>query len=97
MNKFAGLTSQRAPVVEEPEAPQPAAQGEQVRMLGGRVPDSIFREFTFAKLSAEADLHVKKVTTEEGLEAIVRALRDPVVRERWLAELQTVRRGRRES
>jgi hypothetical protein len=68
---------------------------EAVRMLGGRVPDPIFREFTFAKLSAESDLHVRKITTEEGLEAMVRALRDSEVREKWLAELQEVRKERR--
>lgn len=102
MNKFSGLTARKT-VEAEPEQqqkePVPSAvpvQSQTVRMLGGRVPDSIFREFTYLKLGAEPDLQVKRITTEEALEAIVRALRDPKVRTRWLEELREVRRARRD-
>lgn len=94
MNKFEGLAKARSAPQEPEQTPAAAPVQEVVRMLGGRVPDAIFREFTRAKMDAEADLHVWKVTTEEGLEALVRALRDPAVRERWLEELQVVRQGR---
>jgi hypothetical protein len=99
MNKFSGLTARKSldPEPEVKEAPvAPAAQPQVVRMLGGRVPDPIFREFTYLKLSAEPELQVKRVTTEEALEAMVRALRDPEVRARWLEELRDVRRERRD-
>lgn len=99
MNKFSGLTS-RTVEPSEPAAKVPAVptavQPQVVRMLGGRVPDPIFREFTYLKLSAEPELQVKRVTTEEALEAMVRALRDPEVRSRWLDELRDVRRERRD-
>lgn len=99
MNKFSGLTSRKVEV-PEPAAKVPAVptavQPQVVRMLGGRVPDPIFREFTYLKLSAEPELQVKRVTTEEALEAMVRALRDPEVRSRWLDELRDVRRERRD-
>ncbi len=104
MNKFAGLTARKATPAEAepkemsvaPEIPAPSAQQQVVRMLGGRVPDPIFREFTYLKLGAEPDLQVKRITTEEALEAMVRALRDPEVRARWLDELRIVRRARRD-
>lgn len=99
MNKFAGLTSGKTtdpePKAKETTAAQPV-QSQVVRMLGGRVPDPIFREFTYLKLGAEPDLQVKRITTEEALEAMVRALRDPEVRARWLEELREVRRERRD-
>ena len=99
MNKFAGLTSRKAaesePETKEAITPQPV-QSQVIRMLGGRVPDPIFREFTYLKLGAEPDLQVKRITTEEALEAMVRALRDPEVRTRWLEELRKVRKERRD-
>jgi hypothetical protein len=101
MNKFAGLTARKAAPSEPepsetPAAPAPAPQSQVVRMLGGRVPDPIFREFTYLKLGAEPDLQVKRITTEEALEAMVRALRDPEVRAHWLEELREVRRSKRD-
>ena len=49
MNKFAGLTSRKTtdsePEAKEAITPQPV-QSQVIRMLGGRVPDPIFREFT---------------------------------------------------
>lgn len=99
MNKFSGLTARKTtgpePEAKEVAVPQ-AIQPQVVRMLGGRVPDPIFREFTYLKLGAEPDLQVKRITTEEALEAMVRALRDPEVRTRWLEELRDVRRERRD-
>lgn len=99
MNKFAGLTSRKTtdsgPEAKEAITPQPV-QAQVIRMLGGRVPDPIFREFTYLKLGAEPDLQVKRITTEEALEAMVRALRDPEVRTRWLEELRKVRKERRD-
>lgn len=99
MNKFSGLTARKTPSAE-PEAKEVSVtsttQPQVIRMLGGRVPDPIFREFTYLKLGAEPDLQVKRITTEEALEAMVRALRDPEVRNRWLDELREVRRSRRD-
>ena len=99
MNKFAGLTSRKTtdpePEAKEAITPQPV-QSQVIRMLGGRVPDPIFREFTYLKLGAEPDLQVRRITTEEALEAMVRALRDPEVRARWLEELREVRKERRD-
>ena len=99
MNKFAGLTSRKTtdsePEAKEAITPQPV-QSQVIRMLGGRVPDPIFREFTYLKLGAEPDLQVKRITTEEALEAMVRALRDPEVRAHWLEELRKVRKERRD-
>jgi hypothetical protein len=37
-----------------------------MRMLGGRVPNRICREFRYEKLRAEAATPVRRVTTEEG-------------------------------
>ena len=99
MNKFAGLTSRKTtdpePEAKEAITPQPV-QSQVIRMLGGRVPDPIFREFTYLKLGAEPDLQVRRITTEEALEAMVRALRNPEVRARWLEELREVRKERRD-
>lgn len=77
-----------------PPAPAPAeaeVRTQVVRMLGGRVPDSIFREFNGRKEEAELALGVRKVTNEQGIEALVRALRDPAVLEAWHREVRAVR------
>lgn len=107
-NKFAALAGQLqqpqeggeekpTPPDPQPAPPKPAeappAPAEDVRMLGARVPDSIFREFSRQKSQAEEDLRVRKVTTEVGLEALVRALRRPEVWAAWLEEVQQVRQG----
>ena len=105
-NKFAGLIQsglkvepeQSAPVSQSPApvspSPVPPA-AEPVRMLGGRVPDSIFREFQYAKLEAESALGIRRVTTEEAVEAFVRMLRDEDVKARWQEEVGRVRREKR--
>lgn len=85
--------SQPAPVATPP-APAPAeteVRTQVVRMLGGRVPDSIFREFNGRKEGAELALGVRKVTNEQSIEALVRALRDPAVLEAWHREVRAVR------
>lgn len=64
---------------------------EPVRMLGGRVPDSVFRRFSRLKEDAELHLGVRKVTNEQGIEALVRALDDPDARAAWYRALQDVR------
>ncbi|GAA4012397.1 hypothetical protein GCM10022631_25230 [Deinococcus rubellus] len=96
-NRFAALTEgggveeRPEPLGERTERPLP----ETVRMLGGRVPDSIFREFNRQKVVAEEELSVRKITTEEGLEALVRLLRNAEFRTQWLQTLQEIRKGRR--
>ena len=40
------------------------------RLLSGHVPDSVFREFGHARLDAEAALRLRRVTTEEAIEAV---------------------------
>ena len=96
-NRFAALTETAG--VEEKTGPLEQREDrrppEAVRMLGGRVPDSIFREFNRQKVVAEEELSVRKITTEEGLEALVWTLRQPEVRKEWLQALQEVRKGRR--
>lgn len=70
----------------------PVGRMEPVRMLGGRVPDSVFRQFSRLKETAELQLGVRKVTNEQGLEAMVRALEtDPEARAAWFRALQAVR------
>ncbi|TSA82160.1 hypothetical protein FNU79_14175 [Deinococcus detaillensis] len=96
-NRFAALTEssgaeERAEPLEE-RAERPLS--ETVRMLGGRVPDSIFREFNRQKVVAEEELGVRKITTEEGLEALVRLLRNAEFKSQWLQALQEIRKGRR--
>ena len=65
-------------------------------MLGGRVPDRIFREFQRQKMAAEETMGVRKITTEEGLEALVRMLRDPELLTSWIETLRVVRQERRD-
>ncbi|MFC3863148.1 hypothetical protein ACFOPQ_20510, partial [Deinococcus antarcticus] len=64
------------------------------RMLGGRVPDSLFKEFQYAKMAAETATGIRRVTTEDAVAAFVRMLRDPQMVERWHAELLEVRKNR---
>ncbi|WP_104992696.1 hypothetical protein [Deinococcus sp. NW-56] len=105
-NKFADLVA----ATQQPQAPEPAPASrtpapapapvdapvpEEMRMLGGRVPDSIFREFQRQKMDAETHLRVRRVTTEDALEALVRMLRDPETQAQWHQMLGEVRRGRR--
>lgn len=94
-NRFAGLSGD-APAPTEPVKPEPAAAAKAEkptdRTLGGRVPDALFREFTRRKADAEEALGVRKVTTEQGLEALVRLLRQEDLRAAWLAEVQAVRK-----
>lgn len=105
-NKFAGLVS--ATAQPQPSAPAPAVQTpapaaapmaapvpEEMRMLGGRVPDSIFREFQRQKTDAETHLRVRRVTTEDALEALVRMLREPEFQAQWHQVLSEVRQSRR--
>ena len=77
-------------------APQPAAP-ELTRMLAGRIPDSAYDEFADHKRAASRAMGVRRaVTNEEGLEAFVRALRDPAVMAAWQAQLAQVRQERRD-
>lgn len=76
---------------EEAPAAAPAQPAEDIRMLGARVPDSIFREFQRDKSRAEEEAGVRKITTEQGLEALVRALRQPAVWAVWQDELSKMR------
>ncbi|WP_161884197.1 hypothetical protein [Deinococcus alpinitundrae] len=96
-NRFAALTegggAEEPAELRQERTNHPPA--ETVRMLGGRVPDSIFREFNRQKVVAEEELGVRKITTEEGLEALVRLLRNAEFRGQWLQTLQEIRKGRR--
>ena len=66
-------------------------------MLAGRIPDSAFDEFADHKRAASRAMGVRRaVTNEEGLEAFVRALRDPAVMAVWQAQLAQVRQERRD-
>lgn len=67
--------------------PRAGVSVEPSRMLGGRVPDSVFRRFSRLKEDAELELGVRKITNEQGLEAMVRALEDPEVRAAWFRAL----------
>lgn len=101
-NKFAGLVAatQSQPVaVPEPEPiserqiqtpPPPVTVTLTERMLGGRVPDAVFREFQKQKMAAEESLGVRRVTTEEALEAFVRLLRRPEGYRQWVAAVAEV-------
>lgn len=84
------------PLAVPAPAPQPVAP-ELTRMLAGRIPDSAFDEFADHKRAASRALGVRRaVTNEEGLEAFVRALRDPAVMAAWQAQLAQVRQERRD-
>jgi hypothetical protein len=73
-----------------PTAPAAAPSSLPDRMLGGRVPDSIFREFQKQKMAAEESLGVRRVTTEEALEAFVRMIRTPDGYRQWLGAVAEV-------
>lgn len=91
-DRFAGLAAEE---LATPKAPEPAAPPTKTlpeRNLGGRVPDPIFREFSRQKSATEEALQVRKVTTEQGLEALVRMLRREDVWTAWLEEVEAVRR-----
>lgn len=96
-NKFAALAAAgmaQDATKEQQEAPE-VRPAEQVRMLGGRVPDSIFREFQMAKFDAEGQTGLRRITTEEAVEAFVRLLRDEETKAKWVATVAQVRQGRR--
>ncbi|RJF74620.1 hypothetical protein D3875_03505 [Deinococcus cavernae] len=101
-NKFAALAAQglNDSRQEKEETPQQrrgeelAAPGGPSRMLGGRVPDSLFKEFQYAKMAAETATGIRRVTTEDAVAAFVRMLRDPQVVENWHQELLEVRKNR---
>lgn len=99
MNKFADLAKSNLEREQEPTpepTPTPVMDRGNTRMLGGRVPDPIFSEFAQAKLDAERATKLRRVTTEEGVEAFVRLLRDPRIRALWEAELREVRKERQQ-
>lgn len=79
----------------EPEPTPPAGQpgeAEYPRMLGGRVPSGVFSEFQGYKDELQAQHRLRrKVTTDQGIEALVRLLRDPEVRAAWQREVLAVR------
>lgn len=62
-------------------------------MLGARLPVEIFHEFMLRKLDAGEDLAFSRVTSEEGLEALVRLLRRQDVYDLWVREVHALRRG----
>ena len=99
-NKFAALAAQslddsrKETVPERRKAEEVAAPAGPSRMLGGRVPDSLFKEFQYAKMAAETATGIRRVTTEDAVAAFVRMLRDPQMVERWHEELLEVRKHR---
>ncbi|THF84295.1 hypothetical protein E7T09_19960 [Deinococcus sp. KSM4-11] len=79
------------------EALAPGGRGDD-KTLAGRVPLALHRELTRGLLDAADELGVRRVNLDEALEAAVRvALRDPQVHQRWLEEIQAVRRERRDT
>lgn len=83
---------------EDPQTPEPtppaedAGEAEYPRMLGGRVPSGVFSEFQGYKEELQASARLRrKVTTDQGIEALVRLLRDPEVRAAWQREVLAVR------
>lgn len=99
-NKFSALAVQGLDDARKEETPErgrgeaQTAPNGPLRMLGGRVPDSLFKEFQYAKMDAESATGIRRVTTEDAVAAFVRMLRDPEVLERWHEELKEVRGGR---
>ena len=100
-NRFAALAAQGLDDARKEELSErgreeeaQAAPSGPLRMLGGRVPDSLFKEFQYAKMAAESATGIRRVTTEDAVAAFVRMLRDPEVLERWHEELKDVRGGR---
>jgi hypothetical protein len=79
-----------------PPVSPPAPGNETMRMLGGRVPDRIFREFQYEKLQAESATPLGRVTTEKAVEAFVQLPRDDELRARWQQALQAVRHERQD-
>lgn len=79
---------------EKPEAIEEldSASATTLRMLGGRVPNHLFQEFTLAKLTAEQEMGIRKITTEDAVEAFVTMLRDDEVLKRWRDTVRQVKR-----
>ncbi|PNY79508.1 hypothetical protein [Deinococcus koreensis] len=91
-----------APVASTPSAastatPTPEAQagrGED-KTLAGRVPLALHRDLTRSLIDVADDLGWRRVNVDEALEAAIRVvLREPGAHERWVQELQQVRRER---
>lgn len=81
--------AQAAPV--QPAAAPPVSRTPaDLKALGGRIPLEVFQEFSQHKLDAERAVRLRRVTTEVGLEALVRLLRDPATLEAWHRELVVV-------
>lgn len=85
-----------APPAGQIDTSSPLARGEE-KTMAARVPLALHRELNRGLLDAADELQVRRVQLDEALEAAVRTvLRDAKVRQQWLAEIQQVRRERRE-
>lgn len=89
---------QRQAEEPDPQTPEPTpsadgpGEAEYPRMLGGRVPSSVFSEFQGYKDELQTQHRLRrKVTADQGIEALVRLLRDPEVRAAWQREVLAVR------
>lgn len=66
-------------------------------MLSGRVPLAVHKRFKRSLDDVADELRVRRVNLDEALEAALRAvMQDPEARKAWVAELQAVRREKRE-
>ena len=88
-SKFAALAGGLETRKGEQERAGGTPPGE-VRKLGARLPLEIAREFDRQKLDAEEFARLRRVTTEAGLEVLVRLMRDPELRSAWHRELVKV-------
>lgn len=92
-SKFAalagGLNVDPEPVAVESVAADPAPRPPpDLKKLTARIPLDVFHEFAQHRLDAERAAQLRRVTTEAGVEGLVRLLRDPEIRAAWHRELQ---------
>lgn len=83
-----------APPTPAPLPDSPAVRGED-KTLAGRVPLALHRDLTRSLIDVADELGWRRVNVDEALEAAIRVvLREPGAHERWVQELQQVRRER---
>lgn len=81
-----------APPTSAPE--MPTTRGED-KTLAGRVPLALHRDLTRSLIDVADGLGWRRVNVDEALEAAMRVvLRDAAAHDRWIEELQQVRRER---
>lgn len=82
------------PAPPAPVPDSPAVRGED-KTLAGRVPLALHRDLTRSLIDVADGLGWRRVNVDEALEAAIRVvLREAGAHERWVQELQQVRRER---